>query len=244
MAEILGTALRTAATLAKRLILAHASGAAYSVTALTANGTIGEYTPPVVFLTPDANRNLDFTADVEVAGSCFLLGNSDATYTVTVRDSAAATVVALKPKEFGVFVHNGTTWKFMQAQVGTLTASLLASANTWALAQTFTSGMVGNVTGNVTGNLTGNVTGDVTGNTSGTAGALASGATFFSTQQTGTGSSQDIAHGLGSTPRLVFAIPDDIGGGGVFSVSYGAHDATNVKVTFSNGQKYRIVAIK
>lgn len=232
MAEILGTALRTAATLAKRLILAHASGAAYSVTALAANGTIGEYTPPVVFLTPDANRNLDFTADVEVAGSCFLLGNSDATYTVTVRDSAAATVVALKPKEFGVFVHNGTTWKFMQAQVGTLTASLLASANTWALAQTFTSGMVGNVTGNVTGNITGS------------AGSVASTGYFLSSQQTGTGSAQNIAHGLGVTPNLVFAIPDDIGGGGVFSASYGSHDSTNVVVTFSNGQKYRVVAFK
>lgn len=228
MAEILGTALRTATHLAKRIVLTLGGGAAYSVTALTANGTIGQYTPPVVFVTPDANRNLDFTADVEVAGSCFVVGNSDATYTVTVRDSAAATVVALKPKEFGIFVYNGSAWKYMQAQVGTLTASLLASANTWALAQTFTSGMVGNVTGNV----------------SGTAGALASGATFLSTQQTGNGSEQSIAHGFGQVPRIAFAIPDDIGGGGVFQVSYGTHDATNVKVTFSNGQKYRVVAFK
>lgn len=240
MAEILGTALRTAATLARRIILAHATGAAYSVTALTANGTIGKYTPPVLFVTPDAARNLDFLAEVEVSGSCHIIANGSATYTATIRDSAAATVLALKPKEFAVFVYDGSAWRYMQAQVGTLTASLLASANTWALVQTFTSGISGNVTGNVTGNLTGNVTG----NTSGTAGALASGATFFSTQQTGTGSAQNIAHGFGQIPRLAYAIPDDIGGGGVFSVSYGSHDSTNVVVTFSNGQKYRVVAFK
>lgn len=240
MAEIFGTALRTAATLAKRIVLAHASGAAYSVTALIANGTIGKRSPPVLFVAPDAARNLDFLAEVEVAGSCFIIANTNTTYTATVRDSAAATVLALKPKEFGIFVYDGSAWKYMQAQVGTLTASLLASANTWALVQTFTSGISGNVTGNVTGNLTGNVTG----NTSGTAGALASGATFFSTEQTGNGSAQNVAHGFGQIPRLAFAVPSDIGGGGVFAASYGSHDSTNVVVTFSNGQKYRVVAFK
>jgi hypothetical protein len=141
MSEILGTSLRTASRLAKRLVLALGSGAGYAVTTLSADGTIGEYSPPVLFVAPDASRNLDFLADVEVAGSCFIVGNTDATNTVTLRSSAASTVLALKPKEFGIFVYNGTAWKFMQAQVGTLSASLLASANTWAGLQTFGAGI-------------------------------------------------------------------------------------------------------
>ena len=53
---------------------------------------------------------------------------------------------------------------------------------------------------------------------------------FISTEQTGTGSEQDIAHGLGHTPTIVIiqitefdTTPTDI--------VQGTHDATNVKVT-------------
>ena len=53
---------------------------------------------------------------------------------------------------------------------------------------------------------------------------------FVSTEQTGTGSEQDVAHGLGHTPTVVIiqltefdTTPTDI--------VQGTHDATNVKVT-------------
>ena len=137
MAEVLGTALRTAERLAKRLVLTLGGGSGYALVALTADGTIGEYSPPVLLVTPDANRNLDFLAEVEVLGSAFLVANLDATYTATLRNSSASTVLALKPKEFGFFVYTASGWKFMQAQAGTLIASLLATANTWTAAQAF-----------------------------------------------------------------------------------------------------------
>lgn len=73
--------------------------------------------------------------------------------------------------------------------------------------------------------------------------ALPSSSSFLSAEVTGTGSSQDTAHGLGAVPTLVFAIPSNLTGG-VAVVTYGTHDATNAKVTMTTGEKYRVVAFK
>jgi len=66
---------------------------------------------------------------------------------------------------------------------------------------------------------------------------------FLSTEQTGNGASQSVAHGLGAVPSLIFAIPSDLSGG-AYTVAYGTHTATNALVTVTSGEKYRIVAIK
>ena len=66
---------------------------------------------------------------------------------------------------------------------------------------------------------------------------------FKSTEQTGTGSSQDIAHGLVTTPGLVIVqVTDALAGDSTFVE--GSHDATNVKVTATSGAKYKVIAIK
>lgn len=75
------------------------------------------------------------------------------------------------------------------------------------------------------------------------AGSLASGAVFSSTEQTGTGSSQNVAHGFGSTPSMTWAIVTD-SGAGVFTVTPGTHTSTNCVFTVSLGIKYRVYAIK
>ncbi len=101
----------------------------------------------------------------------------------------------------------------------------------------------GTVTANVVGNVTGNVTGDVTGNVSGTAGALASGSTFTSTEQTGTGSAQNVAHGLGAAPRIVWwslSESDE----NAFDVAPGTHTTTNAVFTVTAGVKFFVFAIK
>lgn len=77
----------------------------------------------------------------------------------------------------------------------------------------------------------------------GRAANLATAAMFVSAEQTGTGSSQDVAHGFGSVPSLVVAIPSDITGG-AYVVAYGVHDATNVKVTVTSGEKFKILALR
>ena len=67
---------------------------------------------------------------------------------------------------------------------------------------------------------------------------------FKSTEQTGTGSAQSIAHGLGAAPALVIVYPTDtnVSTTGAYVVIEGSHTSTNVVVTVTNGKKYRVVA--
>lgn len=65
---------------------------------------------------------------------------------------------------------------------------------------------------------------------------------FISTEQTGTGASQNVAHGLGRTPTSVFvSVTDDDSGGG-FSIAEGAHDGTNVVLTVTTDVKFKVLA--
>lgn len=65
---------------------------------------------------------------------------------------------------------------------------------------------------------------------------------FKSTEQTGNGSEQDVAHGLGRTPSLVMVIASELTGG-ADDIAEGTHDGTNVKVTATSGVKYKVVAL-
>lgn len=67
---------------------------------------------------------------------------------------------------------------------------------------------------------------------------------FKSTEQTGTGSAQNIAHGLGVAPGLVIVYPTDtsVATAGDYVVTEGSHTSTNVVVTVTNGKKYKVVA--
>lgn len=73
--------------------------------------------------------------------------------------------------------------------------------------------------------------------------ALAPAGVFLSTEQTGNGAPQNVAHGLGVVPSLVFAIPSDQTGG-IFAIVYGSHTSTNAIVTATTGEKYRVIAFK
>jgi len=68
---------------------------------------------------------------------------------------------------------------------------------------------------------------------------------FVSTEQTGTGSSQNVAHGLGVTPRVVIVtvseLPDAAAETG-FDVAQGAHTSTNVVVTVTSTVKFFVYA--
>lgn len=65
---------------------------------------------------------------------------------------------------------------------------------------------------------------------------------FASAEQTGTGASQDVAHGLGAVPTgVVIAVTEDPAGTG-FDVAEGTHDATNVKATVTSGVKFKVLA--
>ncbi len=67
---------------------------------------------------------------------------------------------------------------------------------------------------------------------------------FVSAEQTGTGSAQNIAHGLGRAPSAVVIIATDTAPAttGQYTATEGTHDATNVVVTVTSGKKYKILA--
>lgn len=68
---------------------------------------------------------------------------------------------------------------------------------------------------------------------------------FVSTEQTGTGGAQNIAHGLGVVPTCVLVAPTDLNVAtiGQYTVTEGAHDATNVVVTVTLNKKYKVMAV-
>lgn len=66
---------------------------------------------------------------------------------------------------------------------------------------------------------------------------------FLSAQQTGTGASQNVAHGLGLTPAgVLVSCTDNSSSANIFTVVEGTHDATNVKVTVTSGAKFKVLA--
>lgn len=71
---------------------------------------------------------------------------------------------------------------------------------------------------------------------------------FISTEQTATGSSQNIAHGLTGTPAKVLLVPtagdDGAGAAGdkMPTLLEGAHDGTNVVATVTAGAKFKVLA--
>jgi hypothetical protein len=52
-----------------------------------------------------------------------------------------------------------------------------------------------------------------------------------------------VAHGLGSTPVLFYAVPSNLTGG-AYVVSAESADATNVTLTVTLGEKFKIIAFK
>ena len=65
---------------------------------------------------------------------------------------------------------------------------------------------------------------------------------FVSSEQTGTGASQLIAHGLGRIPSYVFVAVTDSSASPSYIVVEGGHDVTNVDITLPAGVKYKVMA--
>jgi len=68
------------------------------------------------------------------------------------------------------------------------------------------------------------------------------GSWFKSAETAGTGGAQSIAHGLGRVPVLVLVMPTELTGG-VYDVAEGVHDVTNIKVTVTAGEKFKVIAV-
>lgn len=69
---------------------------------------------------------------------------------------------------------------------------------------------------------------------------------FVSAETTGTGSAQNVAHGLGVTPSVVMVSVTEHPGTpdtGAFDVAEGTHTSTNVVLTVTTNVKFKVLAI-
>lgn len=194
-----------------------------------------------------SNRNVDFVAgSSEQEGMWFWVKNHGTTNNLVIRDSAAATLATLTPGQWAVFAYTGAAWQsYNPATVaGAITTlsgltSVTLTDNT-AAALDFTEA-ANSYLKFVTTNSSESVT---VGKPLLMQGGIAPGSRFTSTEQTGTASAQNVAHGLGSTPSLVWWSVSDSGATGIYTLVPGAHDATNCKFTVTSGVKYYVFALK
>lgn len=301
MAEILGMKGSSRhCVVGRRVDLVNAESPVFDVLTVTENSTIGEKTPYLLAITASgANRNLSFLSAVEVNGGFQVVYNAGSTYSIVVKNSAAATLLTLAPGELAAFVYDSTAWavlwKVTASSVPTIAPTTISLTDNSATALVVSEGANAYLTFD-TANSSESVrihkvlellgsgldmsqgaagqsvylkdneaaaldiseganvyircvttnSGEqvVTGKPIHHAGGIATASKFTSTEQTGTGGAQNIAHGLGSTPSLVwFAVSEDPAGTG-FDVTPGAHDATNCVFTVTIGVKYYVYALK
>lgn len=78
------------------------------------------------------------------------------------------------------------------------------------------------------------------------AGGIAAGnsGVFISAEQTGTGSSQNVAHGLGAAPTYVVVALTEFASAQAVDVAEGTHTSTNVVLTVTNGAKFKVIAYR
>lgn len=171
-------------------------------------------------------------------------------------DSERSTVVPYDMSGDGAPTHdapNGSTWRRRDGAADTTLYVRVAGA--WVAIE----GAGGAVSGTTVTATTSVVTDTIAERTSaagvtvdgclikdGRAALLATASMFASTEQTGTGSSQDIAHGFGAAPSLVWWSISEAAAGlaGGLDVTPGTHDATNIKITVTNGIKFFVFALK
>lgn len=172
-----------------------------------------------------SNRTVTLPAVKSQGNPVFMIYNAADAWgeIITVQDAAASAKAALNRAEACVVASDGSDWNVYAfdykdfATVGLKTDVIAES--TAAAGVTIDGCLVKD----------------------GRAAALATAAQFVSVEQTGTGSEQDIAHGLASTPTTVFAFFTELDGNAA-DLAYGTHDGTNAKITATSGQKYRVVA--
>jgi len=67
---------------------------------------------------------------------------------------------------------------------------------------------------------------------------------FVSAETTGTGSAQNVAHGLGTAPSAVLVAPTEFASNLAVDIAEGTHTSTNVVLTVTSGAKFKVIAFK
>lgn len=205
----------------------------------------------------------------ESTGIWYFIRNTGSANNLVVKDSTGVTTYAtLAPGQWCWMLSSGTTatWQVVASLAdlvsltlaGTL-AALVVSTDTIS-EQTSAAGVTvdgvlckdNSVTVGTGGQVTTNTIAEKTSAAGvtvdgclikdGRAALLATAGMFSSTEQTGTGSSQNVAHGFGAAPSMWWAVPTDTTAGWV--VSAASQDATNISITVTTGAKFRVYALK
>lgn len=181
----------------------------------------------------------------EQEGMWYLFKNAGATNNITLRDSAAATITTLVPGSFALIAYTGAAWvAFNPATVAAAAATLAPTSIT--LTDNTAAALDIKEGSNVYLRFVTTNSGEkvTVGKPLLMAGGLDAATFFKSTEITGTGSAQNTAHGLSSTPSLVWAsVTEDPAGSG-FDVAEGTHDSTDCVFTVTSGVKYKVYALK
>jgi hypothetical protein len=133
-----------------------ASVGVYSST-ISANATFDESSAMVSAIDGGAaNRNVTALASCEIVGMVKAFYNSGSTNNLVIQSSTPSTLATLKPGDWVVLFHNGTTWLVWSTVSATnALATILATANTWTAAQAFSAAITSTSTMTTTGGVAG-----------------------------------------------------------------------------------------
>ena len=66
---------------------------------------------------------------------------------------------------------------------------------------------------------------------------------FVSAETDSTGSEQNVAHGMRTVPAVVLVSLTEFGAAEACDIAEGTHDGVNIKLTITNGRKFKVFAI-
>lgn len=180
------------------------------------------------YIQPGKTMTLTAPAGGVVSGTAYLIG---ALLVVATNDAAAAA-------EFEGLVEGVISHAKAASQAWT-EGEVVYWDDT---AKVFTTVSAGNTRAGVAAAAVAGGAGDTTGNVrlNGVSGPKY----FMSAEQTGDGTAQSIAHGLGVVPAIVVVYPTDTAPAttGAYTMTEGVHTTTNVVVTVTTGKKYKVLA--
>jgi hypothetical protein len=242
MALLTGQASNVTAHLIGQAIrLSHSTSAGVKATTISANATFDVQTSTVSVVNGGAaDRDITAVAAVEKVGFIKFFKNSGTTNNLVIKDSAGTVLATLTPGQYCLLAYGAAWHVFAPGAVATLAPTAITLTDNQAAALDVKEAS------NVYLRFVTTNSGEkvVTGKPLSLAGGIATDSRFTSTEQTGTGSSQDIAHGLAATPSVVGWMVSDSGATGIYTAVPGSHDATNIKMTVTAGVKYYVWAIK
>lgn len=229
----------------RSIVLAVGDAVGVKATTISANATFDETSATISAINGGAsNRDVTAVASCEIAGMIKVFLNTGTTNNLVIKSSAGSTLATLTPGQYALIAY-GAAWH-------AFAPSAVASAVTTLAPTTIT--LTDNQAAALDVKEGSNVYLRFVTTDSGEkvtvakpllwAGGLDASTKFASTEQTGTGSSQNVAHGLSSTPSLVWiAVTEDPAGTG-FDIAEGTHDSTNIVVTVTSGVKFKAYALK